>query len=137
MKRTLLIAALIVSLATVSCKPNQSSENAAVAEVSDAVENEGFDVKIISDETTSDGLRKVSVETCSTVCSTRIDIVLEGDVIRDIAYTGGCNGNLKGIASLVSGMKVEDVIGRLDGTDCAGRGTSCPDQLARALKLLM
>ena len=49
-------------------------------------------------------------------------------------FNGGCNGNTKGIASLVQGMKIDDVIARLKGTDCGGRGTSCPDQLARALE---
>ena len=49
-------------------------------------------------------------------------------------FNGGCNGNTKGIASLVQGMKIDDVIARLKGTDCGGRGTSCPDQLAGALE---
>jgi len=69
------------------------------------------------------------------VCSRKIDFEIENGVITYLQYTGGCNGNLKGISSLVKGMKVDDVIERLKGVDCGGRGTSCPDQLARALEL--
>lgn len=69
------------------------------------------------------------------VCSRKIDFEIEDGVITYLQYTGGCNGNLKGISSLVKGMKVDDVIERLRGVDCGGRGTSCPDQLARALEL--
>lgn len=58
----------------------------------------------------------------------------ENDELEDVQFVGGCNGNLKGIASLVKGMKVDDIIKRLDGITCGMKGTSCPDQLARALK---
>ena len=68
------------------------------------------------------------------VCSRSIDIELDGDTIKSVKFNGGCNGNTKGIASLVQGMKIDDVIARLKGTYCGGRGTSCPDQLARALE---
>ena len=68
------------------------------------------------------------------VCSRSIDIELDGDTIKSVKFNGGCNGNTKGIASLVQGMKIDDVIARLKGTDCGGGGTSCPDQLARALE---
>jgi len=98
---------------------------------------DNFDVKILCDYTSEDGMRKASIATCGMVCSKQIDIVIDGDVIRAVQYTGGCNGNLKGIGSLVAGMNVKEVINRLDGIDCGGRGTSCPDQLARALKLLL
>lgn len=83
-----------------------------------------------------DGVRKASFETCYAVCSTRIDVELEGDVIRKVRYTNGCNGNTQGISALCVGMKVDEAIRRLDGIDCNGKGTSCPDQLARALKSL-
>lgn len=69
------------------------------------------------------------------VCSRKIDFEVENGVITDIQYTGGCNGNLKGIGALVKGMQIDDVISKLKGVDCGGRGTSCPDQLARALEL--
>lgn len=68
------------------------------------------------------------------VCSRQIQFKLDGDVVRDVKYTGGCNGNLQGISKLVEGMKIDDVIEKLEGIDCNGKGTSCPDQLAKALK---
>lgn len=68
------------------------------------------------------------------VCSKKIDIEIENGVIVDVTYLGGCNGNLKGIRALTKGMKVDDVIERLEGIECGFKGTSCPDQLARALK---
>jgi len=98
---------------------------------------DSFDVKILCDYTSDTGERKASVATCGMVCSRQIDIVIDGDILRAVRYTGGCNGNTTGIAALVAGMKVNDVISRLEGIDCGGRGTSCPDQLARALKQLL
>lgn len=68
------------------------------------------------------------------VCSQKMIIDVEDGVVRDLQVLGGCNGNLKGISSLVKGMKVEDVIERLEGIRCGMKPTSCPDQLARALK---
>ena len=68
------------------------------------------------------------------VCSRSIEFEIENDTVKSVKFNGGCNGNTQGIASLVKGMKVDDVITRLKGTDCNGRGTSCPDQLARALE---
>ena len=67
-------------------------------------------------------------------CSQVIDIDIEGDTIAEVVFTGGCMGNTQGVAALVRGMKVADAIARLEGIDCRGRGTSCPDQLARALR---
>lgn len=69
------------------------------------------------------------------VCSSSIELELDGDIVKSVKFNGGCNGNTKGIAALVKGMKVDDVIAKLKGTDCGGRGTSCPDQLARALEI--
>lgn len=83
-----------------------------------------------------DGIRKASFKTSDVVCSLQIDIELEGDTIRKLQYTKGCHGNTQGLASLCAGMKVDDVITRLSGIDCKARGTSCPDQLARALSQL-
>ena len=70
-------------------------------------------------------------------CSREIHIEVENDIITDIKFAGGCHGNTQGIASLVKGMKVQDVIQKTEGIDCGGRGTSCPDQLAKALKSLV
>ena len=96
---------------------------------------DAFDVTKISDFT-EDGVRRTAFQTCGAVCSVQIDIETEGDVVRSVRYTGGCHGNTQGLAALCAGMKVGEVIARLDGIDCKGRGTSCPDQLARALKKL-
>lgn len=96
--------------------------------------NDSFSPILLSD--TQEGpLRKLSFRTCEVVCSEQIDILLEGDIIRKVQYTKGCHGNTQGIASLCEGMKVQEVIDRLGGINCHGRGTSCPDQLARALRL--
>ena len=59
---------------------------------------------------------------------------IENGIINKVRFVGGCNGNTQGISKLVEGMKAEDVISRLEGVNCNGRGTSCPDQLAKALK---
>lgn len=73
----------------------------------------------------------------SGVCSVQIDFEVDGGVVHNVKFTRGCNGNTQGIGALVEGMRIEEVIKRLKGTDCNGRGTSCPDQLARALELSM
>ncbi len=69
------------------------------------------------------------------VCSSKIDIEIENNIIKSVAFTGGCNGNLKGISQLVCGMNIDDVIEKLEGTLCRNKETSCPDQLAKALLL--
>lgn len=69
------------------------------------------------------------------VCSRGMEIDVENGVIQDLRVVGGCNGNLKGISNLVRGMKVDDVIDRLQGTTCGFKKTSCPDQIAAALQL--
>ena len=67
-------------------------------------------------------------------CSQMIYFDLEDGKVKNVQFLGGCNGNLKGIGALVEGMNVDDVISRLEGTRCGMKSTSCPDQLARALK---
>ncbi len=67
------------------------------------------------------------------VCSRKIYIELEDDKVVDVKFVGGCNGNLQGIGALVKGMTVDEVIDRLEGINCNMKGTSCPDQLAKAL----
>ena len=67
-------------------------------------------------------------------CCTQITFEQEGDTLKSVTFQGGCNGNLQGIARLVTGMKTTDIIARLEGVQCGRRGTSCPDQLAQALK---
>ena len=68
------------------------------------------------------------------VCSRKIDFEIEDGIIKNVRFLGGCNGNLQGIGKLVEGMKIEEVIEKLEGVNCNGKGTSCPDQLAQALK---
>ena len=77
--------------------------------------------------------RHISYPTLGT-CSRQIDIELAAGSVRKGPVTGGCHGNTQGIAALVRGMKAADAIARLEGIDCRGKGTSCPDQLAKALK---
>lgn len=69
-------------------------------------------------------------------CSRRIIIEAEGGSIQSVQFEGGCSGNLQGIARLVQGMPVDEAISRLEGIRCGHKGTSCPDQLAQALKTL-
>jgi len=68
------------------------------------------------------------------VCSQFMNIELEGTKIRKLEVIGGCPGNIVGIGQLIEGMEVDEVIRRLDGISCGGKPTSCPDQLAKALK---
>ena len=63
-----------------------------------------------------------------------IDIEVNNGIIDSVQFLGGCNGNTQGVSALVKGMKVDEAIKRLEGISCNGRGTSCPDQLAKALK---
>ncbi len=67
-------------------------------------------------------------------CSREITFDVENNKLKNVKFQGGCNGNLKGIGSLVEGMDIDDVIHKLEGTFCGGGATSCPDQLAQALK---
>lgn len=67
-------------------------------------------------------------------CSQQIDIELKDGVIDSVKFTGGCNGNLQGVSALVKGMKPEEAISKLKGIRCGMKPTSCPDQLAQALK---
>lgn len=67
-------------------------------------------------------------------CSSRIDVELDGNVIKNVEVTGGCNGNLKGIMALLRGMTVEEVEEKFSGITCGIRPTSCPDQIAKAVR---
>lgn len=68
------------------------------------------------------------------VCSRMIKLELDGDTIRSVEFVGGCSGNTQGVARLVEGMKVDDAIARIEGIKCGPRPTSCPNQLAQALR---
>jgi uncharacterized protein (TIGR03905 family) len=67
-------------------------------------------------------------------CSQEIIVDVDDDIVKSVKFVGGCNGNTKGISELVKNMKIDDVIEKLKGINCGARGTSCPDQLARALE---
>ena len=68
------------------------------------------------------------------VCSRRIYLELDGNIIRSVRFEGGCSGNLQGVARLVAGMDVDEAIARLEGIRCGMKPTSCPDQLSQALR---
>lgn len=68
------------------------------------------------------------------VCSRQIQVELDNEIIKNVRFLGGCNGNTQGISALVIGMNVKEAIKKLRGIDCGGRGTSCPDQLSYALE---
>ena len=70
-------------------------------------------------------------------CSTQIDIDVEDGIIKSVAFTNGCNGNLQGVSRLVEGMKAEDAIKKLRGIRCGAKSTSCPDQLSYAIEQAM
>lgn len=92
-------------------------------------------VRYIEQNKMDDGVERYSYRTSGT-CSATIDITINKstDTIDTVKFTGGCQANLQGISSLVTGMKVTEVISRLKGIDCQFKGTSCPDQLSRALE---
>lgn len=71
------------------------------------------------------------------VCSRRFTIQVEDGRIGDVAIVGGCSGNLQGLAALLKGMKVEEAIQRMEGIRCGFKSTSCPDQMAQALKTVL
>jgi len=67
-------------------------------------------------------------------CSSQIKVDLDGNIIKSVEFTGGCNGNLKGISKIVQNMTVEDVVSKLSGVKCGYKSTSCPDQLSIAVQ---
>lgn len=71
------------------------------------------------------------------VCSSAIELELDNGIIKKVQFIGGCDGNTKGVAKLVEGMNAEEAISRLEGITCGFKPTSCPDQLAKALRQAM
>ena len=80
-------------------------------------------------------MEKITYKTAG-VCSRSIEIEIENDIVVSAKYNGGCSGNTQGVAALVAGMSVDEAIKRLSGIRCGFKNTSCPDQLARALRLM-
>lgn len=70
----------------------------------------------------------------SGVCSREMIIELDENIVKNVTIVGGCDGNTKGVSKLVQGMNIDEVIKRLKGINCGNKGTSCPDQLAKALE---
>ena len=68
-------------------------------------------------------------------CSTKINFDVIDGKVRNVVFTNGCHGNTQGVSALIEGMDIDEAISRIKGIDCRGRGTSCPDQLAKALEL--
>ena len=128
MKKLLIIALMAIFSVSVQAQENAAAQQAKQEVVVD-------DYRIISDETV-DGVRYVSASPSATVCSKQIDIQIKDGIILSVKYTRGCDGNAKGIGALIKDMSVEEAIRRLEGITCGRRPTSCPDQLARILKLL-
>lgn len=78
-------------------------------------------------------MEHISYNTSGT-CARKIEIDLENGIVADVKFIGGCSGNTQGVAALVKGMSVDEAIKRLEGIRCGFKSTSCPDQLAQALK---
>lgn len=72
----------------------------------------------------------------SGTCSKQIEVTTDNGKVTCVKFHGGCHGNTQGVAALVAGMDIDEAIKRLEGIDCHGKGTSCPDQLAKALRQL-
>ena len=81
--------------------------------------------------------KKVSYTPSANVCSRLIEIEVANNQIEKVNIVGGCHGNLQGISSLLKGMDINDAISKLKDIDCKGRGTSCPDQISKALSQLL
>ncbi|WP_461208292.1 TIGR03905 family TSCPD domain-containing protein [Desulfocurvus sp. DL9XJH121] len=93
-----------------------------------------FEIPVMPAREERTGDEDVSTFTPSGVCSKLIRFTVRDGRVYDVAFTGGCDGNLQGISRLVQGMSVEDVVGKLKGIRCGRKTTSCPDQLSRALE---
>jgi uncharacterized protein (TIGR03905 family) len=78
-------------------------------------------------------IETIQYQTTGTCCKVILLKIEDKETIVDAEFLGGCNGNLQGIKSLIKGMKIQDIITKLKGIDCGGKGTSCPDQLAECL----
>ncbi|MBQ2756643.1 MAG: TIGR03905 family TSCPD domain-containing protein [Oscillospiraceae bacterium] len=73
----------------------------------------------------------------SGVCSRAIELELENGIVKEVKFIGGCKGNTQGVAALIRGMDAKEAVERIKGIDCGGKGTSCPDQLSKAIELAL
>ena len=92
--------------------------------------------RIIGNTQTSVG-RYIDIEMCPSVCCREVNVVIQDGKIASVEFCGGCSGNTQGLSILLKGMKVSEAIEKLKGIDCGGKGTSCPDQLARGLEKIL
>ena len=92
---------------------------------------------ILKDTVLDNGMRYVRAIPQGGVCSQMIEVLINGEVIEAVRYTGGCSGNTQGVAALVKGMSVAEAVKRIEGIQCGGNITSCPDQLSRVLKHIL
>jgi uncharacterized protein (TIGR03905 family) len=122
-----LILAIVSVMVALTASAQEKTQNQTMEQV--VVD----DYKIISDKV-EDGVRYIVAAPSAKVCSKQIDIQIKDGIIQSVVYTRGCEGNAKGIGALIKDMTVEEAIRRLDGITCGRKPTSCPDQLARALK---
>lgn len=124
---------LVLLAASLLCFSAMAAEPVKETTQTQQVMKPGSDYSIIKDET-KNGVRYITAKPSEIVCSRQIEIQVKGEVIQSVVYTGGCNGNAKGIGALIEGMTVDEAIKRLDGITCGRRPTSCPDQLAQVLR---
>lgn len=131
MKLTKILAITLLSFGAMAVQ-NKVNANELAGE-----QNEKVYSTFVLDSITPDKTRIVEYVPDKKVCAKLFHIEIDKhNVIRKVVYTGGCNGNGKGVGTLLEGMKVKDAIKKLDGIPCHKRGTSCPDQIAQALKQL-
>lgn len=95
-----------------------------------------YGIKVLSD-TVEDGVRTISAQTCSDVCSEQIIVSVKDGIVLKAEIVGGCPGNTVGVTELVKGMNVEEAVERMEGIPCGGKKTSCPDQLSKVLRLFL
>ena len=127
-----LTVALFFCAGNVSASSTSSPEGSAVM----AQSQENAAVTVLEDKTAQDGTRTVKVKPYG-ICPRQINVSVKKDVITKVEFVGGCPGNTKAVSTLVQGMKVKDAIAKLEGIDCGGKGTSCPDRLSATLKLFL
>lgn len=96
-----------------------------------------YEVTKVQDQTTPEGVRIIYANTCKGVCSQQIAVAVKDGVILEAGFAGGCSGNTQGICKLIVGMAIETAISRMEGIKCGSKQTSCPDQLAKTLKLFL
>lgn len=117
------LLAIVVVMSAVACSGGQQSTDVAQNQI----------VTAESPQSSATGTKHLSF-TPEGVCSSKMDVTINGDIVEEVLFTGGCNGNGKGIAALVKGMTVTEAIERLEGITCGSKPTSCPDQLSHALR---